>query len=255
MRDTIKGIGLAFGLFWCSYGILVGVGWLWHFVHKASAPAPAVVERRVVPVRAVYSAPPVASVVPAPLPQRIPIQPTRLPPDSDGTEESEEAVESPMVSRQSSGGYLPRYVSSERVRVSAPAVVADDEGGDVEEAPARVAYWKRAEAEDSRTLDDFVGGVDPRRGQTIKTGSTAFREDGDMVIVTGSTIHTSRGMWVDTGGVILGPQGQSMLRVGDMIYENGIVKSQKIGGDDGDYYLRNGYSINQSSQTLTDFDE
>lgn len=249
----MQGLFLAFGFFCSCYGLLLGAGWLWHFVHKysapAPAPAPAVVERRIVPAPPIHASLAVVPAVAVPLPApRV-----SLPRDSDGTEESEEAEESPKVYRQSSGGYVPRYESSERVRVPAPVVVMteDDDG----EAPVRRGFQSEAQDEDSRRLDDFVGGIDPRRGQTIKTGSTAFREDGDMVIVTGSTIHTSRGMWVDTGGVILAPDGRSMLRVGNMIYENGMIKSQKIGGDDGDYYLRRGYSINQSSQTLTDFDE
>ena len=245
--DTIKGLMIAFGLFWVPYGLLLlGNGILWILPKKN--PEPFVVRMQTPPP--IQSPPLVRVCSPAPaLPERRVVAVASLPRVPDASQEAEETEEA-MEVRKVSGG----YVASVRAVESSEE---DSGSGWVASGRARPAggSWREADAENARTLDDFVGAVEPRRGQTIKTGSTAFREDGEMVVVTGSTIHTSRGMWVDTGGVILGPEGQSMLRVGSMIYEDGVVKSQKIGGDDGDYYLRNGYSLNQSSQTLTDFDE
>lgn len=175
---------------------------------------------------------------------------------TQATEEDEEETETETGDSafEEPTALVSNPIQSERLSCYASSFSdSEDRETKVYSGQRSISYAQNYDTEISEKLDDFVGAVEPRRGQTIKTGSTAFREDGDMVVVTGSTIHTSRGMWVDTGGVILGPQGQSMLRVGGFIYENGEIISQKIGGSDGDYYLRNGYSINQNSQTLTDF--
>ncbi len=128
----------------------------------------------------------------------------------------------------------------------------DDESGGDAWTSRRASYAKRYAAEQESQMDDYLGAINPREGLAIKTGGMAFRGN-DVAINTGGgvTIEGSKA-WIDTGSVIIKPNGGAIIRSGGMFFDDEGLRAQQIGGSGGDYLNRRGYSVNQSGMMLTD---
>ena len=111
-----------------------------------------------------------------------------------------------------------------------------------------VASALRAE---DKGVDDYVSAIAPRSGTTIKTGSTAFRGR-SMIVSTGSNYYEDRDHWLNTGSMWYGPEGRTIMRVGNQFFREDGTTVLKVGNY---YYRPDGSSMSFDSLTIDTPDE
>ena len=104
---------------------------------------------------------------------------------------------------------------------------------------------------DDEGLSDYISAIEPRAGTTVKTGSAAFRGR-SMVVTTGSNYYEGRDHWLNTGSMWYGPEGRTVMKVGNQFFREDGTTVLKVGNY---YYRPDGFSMDLDTITIDSPDE
>ena len=104
---------------------------------------------------------------------------------------------------------------------------------------------------DDEGLSDYISAIEPRAGTTVKTGSAAFRGR-SMIVTTGSNYYEGRDHWLNTGSMWYGPEGRTVMKVGNQFFREDGTTVLKVGNY---YYRPDGFSMDLDTITIDTPDE
>jgi len=113
-----------------------------------------------------------------------------------------------------------------------------------------ISVVPRIQAEDE-DMSDYISAITPRAGTTIKTGSAAFRGR-STIVTTGSNYYEGRDHWLNTGSMWYGPEGRTVMKVGNQFFREDGTTVLKVGNY---YYRPDGFSMDLDTITIDTPDE